>query len=147
MDFNDYENLGRRRLTMVYPKVNWSFTDDPNCSYDAYANYNNRLILAEVKNRNFSSKIYKTCFLELNKAISNLTYNDVDTVLYVVHYTDNITCTWNLTKMDFNEDLQLTEEEMNANTVHQNGKDKKEIYHLSISDADQRVTSTGLKIK
>ncbi|WP_099369853.1 hypothetical protein [Sphingobacterium sp. 1.A.5] len=147
MDFTDYENLGRRRLSMVYPTINWSFTEDPNCSFDAYAQHNNRLILAEVKNRNFSSKIYKTCFLEVNKAVSNLSYPEVDTVLYVVHYSDNITCTWNLTKMDLGEDLQIVEEVMNEKTVHQNGKVKKEIYHLNLSDADQRVTSTGLKIK
>ncbi|WP_185216303.1 hypothetical protein [Sphingobacterium mizutaii] len=146
MDFNDYENLGRRRLTMVFPTIDWSFTEDPNCSYDAYAQHNNKFVIAEIKNRNLNSFKYSTCFLELNKAISNLTYNDVDTVLYVVHYQDNITATWNLTNMNLFENYEVSSTKMNEKTAENTGKIKKEVYELKLSDADLRQTATGKKI-
>jgi len=147
MDYKQYEDLGRKRLQMVFPTIDWKFREDPNSSFDAYAEHNNKLVIAEIKNRNLNSFKYSTCFLELNKAISNLKFNDVDTVLYVVHYQDNVTATWNLTNMNLFENYEVSEEKMNEKTAENTGKVKKEIYHLNLTDADKRVTSTGLKIK
>lgn len=143
--YEQYEKVGREKLITVFPQTEWNFTNKALSTFDAYAKHKGKNIIAEIKTRNFSSYEYSTCFIELNKAVSNLTYNDVDSVLYVVHYKNDVTATWNLSKIDL-DDLIASTRLMNQTTATDTGKIHKEIYELQISDADVRITSTGKKI-
>lgn len=143
--YEQYENAGREKLITVFPQTEWKFTNKTLSTFDAYARHKGKNIIAEIKTRNFSSYEYCTCFIELNKAVSNLTYNYVDSVLYVVHYKNDVTATWNLSKIDL-DDLTASTRLMNQTTASDTGKIHKEIYELKLSDADIRITSTGEKI-
>ncbi|WP_313235719.1 hypothetical protein [Sphingobacterium multivorum] len=144
--YEQYEKEGREKLISVFPETQWIFSYNTLSTFDAYAEHKGKKIIAEIKTRNFSSYAYDTCYIELDKAISNLTYNDVDSVLYVVHYTNDVTCTWNLSNIDLS-DLTASTRLMNQTTAQDTGKIHKEVYELKVNDADIRSTSTGKKIK
>ena len=141
----EYELIGREKLKSVFPTVEWKFSNQQHSAFDALAYHKGKTFIAEIKTRRCSAFQFDTCFLEKDKLIAISSYKDVDTILYVVHYDNDITCTWNLTTMDF-ENVKESTCLMNARTGENLGKIHKEVYELNINDADIRITSTAKKI-
>lgn len=139
-DFIQYENDGRTKLTTVFPTLEWRFTRDEYAPFDAVTNKKNKTVIAEIKTREFSTTQYKTCYLEVDKLI-RLNSCNADTVIYVVHYNNNKTCTWNLTDLD---EPTTTFAWMNEKTADGSQHKKwKEVIELELAKADIRYTSNG----
>lgn len=143
-EFEKYEIDGRQKLKTVFKNVNWEFTKGQFDPYDAYANYKNKTVIAEIKTRNYDLYEYPNCFIEVKK-LNNLLSNEADEIIYVSHFSNNVTATWNLTNLTY-EDYTPKMIWMNKTTA--GGiiqKIEKEVIELNIVDADLRITTTGKK--
>lgn len=139
-----YEEEGRKKLLKVFPTIDWKFSVDDMASFDAVARHKNKTIIAEIKTRQFPSYQHDDAFIEVDKVFRLFQEKGVDEVIAVYHFSNDVTCTWNLTNLDLNEDDGVYRW-VNATTAEQTEKVLKKVFLLQFSDADIRVTSTGAK--
>ena len=139
-----YEAEGRTKIQTVFPKIDWKFPTDDMSSFDAYAQHRSKTIIAEIKTRQFASSLHDDVYIEVDKVFRLFQVGEVDEVIAVYHFDNDVTCTWNLTNMTLNEEdavLRL----MNATTADKTEKVLKKVFLLQFEDADIRTTSTGQK--
>lgn len=139
-----YEEEGRIKIQTVFPKIDWKFTTDDMASFDAYTQHKNKTIIAEIKTRQFPSYMHDDAYIEVDKVYRLFQENGVDEVIAVYHFENNVTCTWNLSYLDLNEDDGVMRW-VNATTADKTEKVLKKVYLLQFDDADIRTTSTGQK--
>lgn len=99
--FDEYEVKGRANLIMALPNIKWSFTTGKYDCYDASMIGKNGLNIVEIKNRNVTSTTYDTAQFEvgkLHKMIEKKEQLGAYQMIFVAHYTDDITICWNLNK-------------------------------------------------
>lgn len=139
------EQEGRDKLKLVFPSIKWSFASYSD-HYDAECiNRKNEKVIAEIKVRDVNSWEYPTAMLEQQK-LNDLRKIPSDKMIYVCHYNDNITCTWNLSNIEFDK-LQSNSYLIDKYTLAPSNKVYKKVYYLPINQADIRITSTGKKGK
>lgn len=149
MNVNEYEDEGRKKLKTVFPKVNWEFTSNPMAVFDAYGHVDGKVITAEIKCRQHNIEQYNDCFLEIKKyAELTNTVQANEQIIYVAHYTDGKTATWNITPA-LNKKYEVVNIKMNKSTANDTagGKKYKPCIVLPLADADIRFTDSGKKIK
>jgi len=117
--------------------------------FDAYGYFKGKVITAEIKCREHDINQFSNCFLEVKKyAELTNTVQWNEEIIYVAHYTNGYTATWNITPTA-NKKYEVENIEMNTTTANntRGGKKYKPCIILELSDADIRITSTGKKIK
>lgn len=147
MDYkiNEIEKIGREKLKTTFPTIEWEFTEGLYDNFDAYYKRADSTVIAEIKTRNFDSTKYETTILEKHKVDALMSGKEPITAIYVVNFTDNITCTYNLNNIDW-ENQKTQTFKMNDSTVrYGQSKKEKEVYKLPLSMADVRFTNTGKK--
>ncbi len=140
----EIENEGRFKLTTTFPNIEWKFTDYSEV-FDAETTKGNKKIIAEIKVRDFPHWQYATAILEAEK-LEKLQDEKADTIIYVNHYTNGFTATWNLSKTDFNL-IESNSFLCDKYTLAPSNKVFKKMYYLPIKDADLRKTATGIKVQ
>lgn len=139
-----YEEEGRKKLLTVFPTIDWRFTTDDMASFDAYARHKNKTVIAEIKTRQFPSFQHEDAYIEVDKVFRLFQVNGVNEVIAVYHFENDVTCTWNLTNLELNEDDGVYRW-VNATTADKTEKVLKKVFLLQFHDADIRTTSTSLK--
>ena len=97
--FEECEIKGRINLLKALPNVEWTFSKGKYDCYDATMIGKNGLNLVEIKNRNVTSTTYDTAQFEvgkLHKMIEKKEQLGAYQMIFVAHYTDDITICWNL---------------------------------------------------
>lgn len=137
------EQIGRVKLTTAYPQIKWSFMTEESETHDAEALINGRHIVAEIKCREIGHYRYPDSIIEEYK-LHQLQQHHDSTQVYIVHFNNNITATWNLSKIKWDvikyEHIPMPyNSTLNQNVIY------KKVYKLPMLLADLRVTDSGLK--